>query len=358
MQIDHVHFYLDDAPRWRRWFAHAMGFVPIASGSCATDTDTEILRSGPVTLALSSPRSPASPVAPYLADRPPGVAELAFRVADIDFYCASGGDRGRIQTQSDPQGTLRWCSLASPAGIAHTLIERSGSTPPLPHWSEGSPAASAPAAPEVTFSGIDHAVVNVPAGALESTAAWYEATLGFQRQQRFSIQTQQSGLYSQVMVHPDSGVRLPINEPSSANSQIAEFLQANGGPGLQHLALQVQPIAQATRELRQAGVPFLPVPEAYYERLQARSPQLPLSPSEWQVIAEAQVLVDCERSETNGHSEASPLLLQIFTQPIFHCPTFFFELIERRQQAQGFGEGNFQALFEAMEREQLKRASL
>jgi 4-hydroxyphenylpyruvate dioxygenase len=194
--------------------------------------------------------------------------------------------------------------------------------------------------------------LNVATGDLERALSWYEEVLGFQRQQRFMIETENSGLRSQVMVHPASGVQFPINEPTSANSQIQEFLDVNQGAGIQHIALQTPQIVKAIAQLRHRGLAFLPIPSTYYTQLRTQHQGLPLSTAELEEIAAQQILVD-------WHNEASQaLLLQTFTQPIFEQPTFFFELIERRSQAKGFGEGNFRALFEAIEREQLKRGSL
>jgi 4-hydroxyphenylpyruvate dioxygenase len=153
------------------------------------------------------------------------------------------------------------------------------------------------------------------------------------------------------MLHPDGWVKLPINQPTSANSQIQEFLEVNRGPGVQHIALQTPNIVDAIAYLRQRGLPFLQVPRTYYTQLLHRQ-GLQLSEAEIQEIAAQQILVDWEENSPEA------LLLQIFTQPIFEQPTFFFELIERRLQARGFGEGNFRALFEAIEREQMKRGSL
>ncbi|HAG82337.1 MAG TPA: 4-hydroxyphenylpyruvate dioxygenase, partial [Cyanobacteria bacterium UBA12227] len=202
------------------------------------------------------------------------------------------------------------------------------------------------------FTHIDHVVLNVAAGDLVRAVQWYKNVLGFQPQEQFTIQTENSGLCSQVMVHPVSGVQFPINEPTSPNSQIQEFLNVNGGAGIQHIALATDNIVDAIAQLRTWGVSFLDVPPSYYTQLQQRYPNIDLSLTEWQEIASQKILVDWQ--ENSPHA----LLLQTFTQPIFKQPTFFFEVIERRLQAQGFGEGNFRALFEAIEREQLKRGSL
>ena len=201
------------------------------------------------------------------------------------------------------------------------------------------------------ITGIDHIVLNVAVGDLEPAVAWYEKILGFRSQQAFTIQTDRSALHSQVMVSSNSCVQFPIDQPASPNSQIQEFLDLNRGAGIQHIALKTSNIVEAIAQFRARGVSFLPVPPAYYTQLQERL-GIPISADELQSIAQQQILVDWQYPAPNA------LLLQTFTQPIFPQPTFFFEIIERRSQAMGFGEGNFRALFEAIEREQMKRGSL
>ncbi|HEY9836158.1 MAG TPA: VOC family protein, partial [Vampirovibrionales bacterium] len=172
---------------------------------------------------------------------------------------------------------------------------------------------------------------------------------GFRGQQTFEIQTERSGLHSQVMIYPDSLIQFPINEPTSNTSQVQEFLELNRGPGIQHIALKTTNILGTVAQLRQKGVSFIDVPSTYYATLRQRL-GFDEESAEWQEIQRKKILVDWHLD--TPHS----LLLQTFTQPIFEQPTFFFEVIERREEAAGFGEGNFQALFEAIEREQLKRA--
>ncbi len=191
----------------------------------------------------------------------------------------------------------------------------------------------------------------MPAGDLERAVAWYEEVLDFQPQQAFKIKTDRSALHSRVMLSRNGGVQLPINEPASAHSQIQEFLDVNGGAGVQHIALQTPNIVDAIALFRACGLSLLPVPQTYYSQLKQRK-KLPLSTLELEALARQEILVDWKEDTKKA------VLLQIFTQPIFTQPTFFFEFIERRFQAQGFGEGNFQALFEAIEKEQIKRGSL
>jgi 4-hydroxyphenylpyruvate dioxygenase len=206
---------------------------------------------------------------------------------------------------------------------------------------------------------IDHVVLNVAKGELGAAIAFYEKAFGFERQQSFVIRTDRSALCSQVLVHPQGNVQLPINEPATAGSQIQEFLDLNRGAGIQHLALRTAGIVEAIARFRQRGLAFLTVPDCYYEALRQR-PGFALAAAEWEAIARQEILVDWQTDCSDA------LLLQAFTQPIFAQPTFFFELIERRTYwtgeaydvAAGFGAANFQALFEAMEREQMKRGSL
>lgn len=355
MKIDHIHFYVEDARAWRDWFVNQMNFQAVATKT-SSDTYTEVIKSGPVYFALSSPLTPLSPVAHFLSQHPPGVADVALAVENVEAVLTRAIAHGAkvlqpIQQYQISKGYLKWSKIAAWGSLCHTLIER--------HSCDGSYFAvgqedATPSAPLPLniFTGIDHVVLNVAAGDLESAVTWYQNTLEFHSKQTFTIKTDNSALHSQVIVSHDAQVQLPINQPASPNSQIQEFLDVNKGPGIQHIALQTSNIVQAIKHFRACGgVSFLPVPPSYYTQLLHRQ-KLPLSATELEEIAQQQVLVDWEESVPQA------VLLQTFTQPIFGQPTFFFELIERRFQAQGFGAGNFLALFEAIEREQLKRSSL
>lgn len=324
MKIDRICFYLDDAERWRNWFVERLGWRAIAS-EVIGPTRWETVRCGGATFGLASALAPSSPVARYLQAHPPGVAEIVLEVADIGAIAARAGT---ASTQAEARNGLR---IVSPAGVDFILK-----------------APTARAASDGWVAAIDHVVLNVAASAYESILAWLVRVLGFERQQRFDVRTPRSGLVSQVLVHPGSGVRLPVNAPTSASSQIQEFLNCNRGPGVQHVALATPEILQVVRRLRRLGLAFLAIPEQYYDRLSECHPDLPLSVTERAALREARVLVDCPSERA--------LLLQIFTQPLFGQPTFFLELIERQGGTDGFGEGNFRALFEAMEREQLQRS--
>lgn len=374
MKIDRIHFYVEDAIVSRDWFVERMGFQPWASGY-SRDTYTTIVKSGTIYIVLSSPISRDSHVAEFLRCHPPGVVDIAFLISDFAGVMKRMVDKGvkvgaTIQEISFPQGYLKWAKIPAWGTLNHTIIECQGMSKLLAisnqlDWLENSvnleffhPVSQGKigqipssedhqAAP--LFNSIDHLVLNVPSGDLGRAVEWYRDMLGFQPQQKFKIETETSGLGSQVMVHPDCGIQLPINEPTSANSQIQEFLDENRGAGIQHIALGTDNIVNAIAQLRHKGISFIEVSPSYYTGVKQ---SCHLSATEWEKIMAQQILVDSQPDAPQS------LLLQTFTQPIFQQPTFFFEIIERRLGAQGFGEGNFRALFEAIEREQLKRGNL
>lgn len=299
--IDHVHFYVEDAAYWRSWFEYVLGFQAIASLTSSNgDTRTEILAHGSIQIRLSAPLHSNSSVSKFLQNHPPGIADIAFAVAQPNFGMSSINAWGDLTHQFVSRNPLDYANRYKTKSLS------SGRTLPI-------------------FTHIDHAVLNVPVGEMWSVAQWYEQNMGLQLGDRFHIQTQHSALKSVVMTSQDRRVQIPINEPSSQNSQIQEFLDYNRGAGIQHLALHTDDIFSTVQILKQRGLKFLET-----------------SPP---ILQETQ------------DSFTGQTLLQIFTQPIFDQPTFFFEIIQRQNQAQGFGEGNFQALFEAIEREQMTRSN-
>jgi len=349
MEFDRILFYVENAKVSRDWFVSHLGFQSIA-GYSNSHTRTEAVSSGNVCFILSSPLTPASPAASWLKFHPPGIADVGFRVKNIELAVARAQAAGAkilepIEKDITATGRFKRAKIAGWGDLSHTLVERVG---------ENLVLASGKLS---LFTSIDHVVLNVEVGDLSSAVSWYQKILGFDPQQNFDIQTEKSALRSQVMVHAEGGVQFPINESASANSQIQEFLSANRGPGIQHMALQTADIVGVVTDLRSRGLPFLPVPSTYYSELQQRQNY---QPPDWRAIAASQVLADWQEETP------AAMLLQIFTQPIFDEPTFFFEIIERRVslvngkqvQAGGFGAGNFRALFEAIEREQMKRGSL
>ncbi|MBV8694109.1 MAG: 4-hydroxyphenylpyruvate dioxygenase, partial [Ktedonobacteraceae bacterium] len=180
--------------------------------------------------------------------------------------------------------------------------------------------------------------------------AFYERVLGFTQLVHFTdraISTEYSALMSKVMQNGSGRIKLPINEPAAGRrkSQIEEYLEFYRGPGVQHIAVNTTDIISTVRDLEERGVDFLKTPHTYYETVLDRVGPIA---EDVQQLAELGILVD---HDDEGY------LLQIFSKPIVNRPTLFFEVIERKG-AQGFGEGNFKALFEALEREQELRGNL
>ncbi|HEY9845051.1 MAG TPA: VOC family protein, partial [Candidatus Caenarcaniphilales bacterium] len=229
MNIDHVHFYVEDAARSRDWFVQTLGFDSVAGGT-GRSTQTEVVKSGPVYFVLSSPRNLFSPVAEFLRLHPPGVVDLAFRVADVAALIARAIDSqakilAPVQTHLGAQGRLRWGQILGWGALRHTFVERSGITPLLPFAAElglASPLVSQHSLADLgteqfadlpCCTGIDHVVLNVAAGELKQAVGWYQKVLGFQPGHTFEIRTPRSALRSEVMVHPEGAAQFPINEP-------------------------------------------------------------------------------------------------------------------------------------------------
>lgn len=193
---------------------------------------------------------------------------------------------------------------------------------------------------------IDHLTHNVQRGNMDRWAEFYQEIFNFRQIRYFDIKGKMTGLISKAMGSPCGKIKIPLNESKDDNSQIEEFLSDYNGEGIQHIALNTADIIHSIQRLKQSKVPFLDVPDTYYEAIADRIPwhQEPI-----EKLQELKLLIDGEKEEKHG------LLLQIFTENVFG--PVFFEIIQRRGN-DGFGEGNFQALFEAIERDQIRRGTL
>ena len=193
---------------------------------------------------------------------------------------------------------------------------------------------------------LDHLTHNVHRGRMDQWANFYEKLFSFREIRYFDIEGKLTGLRSKAMTSPCGKIRIPINESSDDKSQIAEYLEAYRGEGIQHIALGTADIYATVAALRRRGVPFQTVPDTYYEGLDAR---LPGHGEDVARLARERILIDGAPTEGGG------LLLQIFTQTVIG--PIFFEIIQRKGN-EGFGEGNFQALFESIELDQIRRGVL
>lgn len=334
MEIDHVHFYVENAALQRDWFIQNLGYCRLAS-VLTPDTRTEVLRNGSIYFLVSSPLARRSPVFDYLQCHPAGVADVAFRVENLQSLLNTAVPISTAQERTiSPSGYLKWATVKGWGALSHTLIENTSPVPFCETLSsqdsdgtrktlqvEGGRSQSSSASQDrlSMFSCIDHVVLNVAAGTLTQAADWYCKTFGLEVQQTFNIRTPKSGLKSQVLAFAGQEAYLNINEPTTANSQIQDFLNANRGSGIQHIALRTAQIVQAVAQLRQRGQSFLSVPASYYTQLKARLTEqgVPLLQSQEILAIQAQqILADWQK-------DSKALLLQIFTRPIFKEPTFF-----------------------------------
>ena len=193
---------------------------------------------------------------------------------------------------------------------------------------------------------VDHLTHNLYFGNMEKFADFYHQLFNFREIRYFDIKGVKTGLVSKAMTAPDGMVRIPLNESNDPKSQINEYLDEYKGEGIQHIALFTNDVYATVEAMRAAGVEFLDTPDAYFEMIDERIPD---HGEDVPRLARNKILIDADR-ETKKQ-----LLLQIFTQ---NCiGPVFFEIIQRKGN-QGFGEGNFQALFESIERDQMKRGVL
>jgi 4-hydroxyphenylpyruvate dioxygenase len=206
-------------------------------------------------------------------------------------------------------------------------------------------AATAPRG--IGLSRIDHLTHNVQRGRMDRWASFYERLLGFREIRYFDIQGRATGLRSRAMASPCGKIRIPINEPADSKSQVQEYLELYRGEGIQHIALATDDIYGAVEWLRASGIRFMEVPETYYQSVDAR---IPGHGEDLRRLSRDRILIDRAPAAGGGG-----LLLQIFTEPVIG--PIFFEIIQRKGN-EGFGEGNFQALFEAIEQDQMQRGVL
>ncbi|HVL90461.1 MAG TPA: 4-hydroxyphenylpyruvate dioxygenase [Actinomycetota bacterium] len=353
--IDHVEFWTGNAKQSAYFYTRAMGFREIAFSGLETgvrDRTTRVLQQGKIRFAISGALGPSSPVAAHVARHGDGVRDVALRVPDAEEAYRVALERGAIdvhppQVFEDEHGKVVRAAIGTYGETIHSLIQRDDySGPFLPGF-----AAVADDRSEGGLKIIDHIVGNVEIGTMNVWADYYAQVMGFQNLVHFrddQISTEYTALMSKVMWDGSGRVKFPINEPAEGKkrSQIDEYLDFYAGPGVQHLALLTNDIVATVTELRDRGVEFLRVPDAYYEDVAERFSDL----SEVDVEALKRLAILADRDE-EGY------LLQIFSKPVMDRPTVFFEVIERHG-SRGFGLGNFKALFEAIEREQALRGTL
>ena len=355
--MDAVVFAVGNARQAAHFYSAAFGMRCVAYRGPETgcrDEAAYVLESGRARFVFRGAVRAGTDLARHVAAHGDGVLDLAIGVPSAEAayeYATAHGARGlaRPEVFEDDGGKVVLASIATFGDTRHTLVERDAYTGVyLPGYVPADPLVTPPARP--FYTEIDHCVGNVELGKMDEWVSFYHQVMGFTNMKEFvgdDIATEYSALMSKVVADGSRKVKFPINEPAAGQrkSQIDEYLEFYGGPGVQHIALSTDDIVASVRAMRAAGVGFLDTPDSYYDALGEWVGQTRVPLDE---LRELRILAD---RDEDGY------LLQIFTQPVQDRPTVFFELIERHG-SQGFGKGNFKALFEAIEREQERRGNL
>ncbi len=355
--MDAVVFAVGNARQAAHFYATAFGMRCVAYRGPETgcrDEAAYVLESGAARFVFRGPVRAGTALGRHVAAHGDGVIDLAIGVPSAEAAYSraiANGATGLAEPEvaEDSHGKVVLAAIAAYGDTRHSLVERDNySGPYLPGYVAADPLAAPPARP--FFTQIDHCVGNVELGKMDEWVRFYQRVMGFTNMKEFvgdDIATEYSALMSKVVADGTRKVKFPINEPAAGRrkSQIDEYLEFYGGPGVQHIALATDDIVSATRGMRAAGLDFLDTPDSYYETL-----------GEW--VGDTRVPLDELRElKILADRDEDGYLLQIFTKPVQDRPTVFFELIERHG-SQGFGKGNFKALFEAIEREQSRRGNL
>jgi 4-hydroxyphenylpyruvate dioxygenase len=359
-RIDHVRFFVGNARQSAYFYRNAFGFDVVAYEGLETGVKHEagyVLRQGEITFVLTSSLRANDPDNMRLIFHGDGVKDIALEVDDVEAAFAHATCHGAVGVTpptklEDDHGSYVFATIRAYGDTTHSFVNRDryhgvfapGFQPLDPD--RYSPSTFHP----VGLRAIDHMVANVEEGKMDEWVRFYERILGFKQLVHFDdqdISTEYTALMSKVVQNGTGRIKFPINEPAKSRrkSQIDEYLQFYGGPGVQHIALATGNIIETVRAMRANDVSFLRVPQTYYDMLPDRIGSIA---EDVRDLAELGILVD---RDDEGY------LLQIFTKPVEDRPTLFFEVIQRRG-SRSFGKGNFKALFEAIEREQARRGTL
>jgi 4-hydroxyphenylpyruvate dioxygenase len=354
--IDHLELFVGNAAQAAYYYTRAFGFTEVAFRGLETgsrDRVSHVLEQGRIRLVLTGTLTGDDEIGEHHKRHGDGVRSIALSVPDAAAayeHAVAHGARG-LRTPyelEDEHGRVRLSSIAAYGDTHHVFVQRDGySGPFLPGYQ---PRGRRPEPADGLLIGIDHVVGNVELGHMEEWVRYYERVFGMTEMIHFSdeaISTEYSALMSKVVTDGSGRVKFPINEPAQGKrkSQIEEYIDFYRGAGAQHIAVSTTDIVGTVQELSERGVRFLAIPESYYADVPERIGQIEEDVSDLRRLG---ILVD---RDDEGY------LLQIFSSPVGDRPTVFFELIQRHG-ARGFGEGNFKALFEAIEREQERRGNL
>ncbi len=353
---DYVELYVGNSRQAAHYFQTAFGFQPLAHAGLSTglkDRESYVLVQDKIRLVLTSPLHADSDMGRHIDRHGDGVRVVALWVDDARSAFAETTRRGAkpflepVREQDDYGYVIR-SGIHTYGETVHVFVERNDYHGPfLPGYQPWGPHYR-PA--DVGLKYVDHMVGNVGWNEMNVWTRFYAEVMGFNQLVSFDdndISTDYTALMSKVMSNGNGRIKFPINEPAEGKkkSQIEEYIDFYGGAGIQHLAVATDNIVETVIALRDRGVEFLRVPDAYYDDLKDR---IGIIDEDIDTLRPLGVLVD---RDEEGY------LLQIFTKPICPRPTLFFEIIQRKG-AKSFGKGNFKALFEAIEREQELRGTL
>ncbi len=350
----HVEFWVGNAYQTAHYYRAIHGYEIVGYRGPETgvrDTASYALEQGDVRFIMTGAMSPDHPIADHLRRHGPGVRDVAIEVPDAARAHELALERGARSAYESvvvegERGKWKTAGILAYGDTVHSLVENPDEMWPPPDFRLRKDSI----ARSIGLERIDHVVANVELGAMDEWVEFYERVFGFVLLRHFddeAISTEYSALMSKVVWDGSGVIRLPINEPATGKrkSQIEEYLDFYHGSGVQHIAIATSDLVATVAEARERGMGLMSVPETYYDDVPQRVPDLEVDIA---TIRRLNILVD---QDDGGH------LLQIFTRMMQDRPTFFFEFIERRG-ALGFGEGNFKALFEAIERDQAERGNL
>ena len=354
---DHLEIWVGNAKQSAFFFETAYGFTRTAYAGPETgvrDRASYVLEQGEIRFVLTSGLRSDSEICKWAATKGDSVRDVSLAVPDAtNAYrqAVQRGARGVVEPHwvDDDHGRVELSAIATYGDNIHTFVNRSEySGPYLPGYVSVSPNGAPGGG--VGLISIDHVVGNVELGRMDEWVDFYARVLGFTQLTHFSdedISTEYSALMSKVMTDGEGKIKFPINEPAEGKrkSQIEEYLEFHGGPGVQHVAMQSEDIVKTVAALREHGVLFIATPDAYYDIVEERVGEIE---ENWDDLRSMGILAD---RDEEGY------LLQLFTKIVQDRPTLFFEVIERHG-SRGFGIGNFKSLFEAIEREQALRGNL
>ena len=358
---DYVEFYVGNAKQAAYYYKTAFGFQSLAYSGLETGNKERVsyvLVQDKIRLVLTTPLNSKSPVNDHIVKHGDGIKVVALWVEDARKAFEETTKRGakvfmEPKIEKDDNGVVVRAGIYTYGETVHMFVERKNYKGVFLPGFEAYKTDYNPT--PVGLKYIDHMVGNVGWGEMNTWVKWYEDVMGFVNFLSFDdkqIHTEYSALMSKVMSNGNGRIKFPINEPANApkRSQIEEYLDFYEGPGVQHIAVATNDIVHTISELKSRGVEFLPPPpQAYYDDIPNRlGEHMAIMKEDIAELQKLSILVDADEE---GY------LLQIFTKPLEDRPTLFFEIIQR-MGANGFGAGNFKALFESIEREQERRGTL